>query len=57
MEKKKVNVPQKGAARKWAKRLKELGSQQPPEDLINKINKDEQKKVALPVKKSGDLDI
>lgn len=46
MEKKKVNLPQKGAGRKWASRLKELGKQAPPKDLVEKINRNEHKKVA-----------
>lgn len=41
MEKKKINIPQKGAGRKWAARLKELGKQPPPKDLMDKINEDE----------------
>lgn len=38
MEKKKVNLPKKGAGRRLAKRLEELGKQLPPEDLMKKIN-------------------
>jgi len=34
----KKNLPQKGAARKWAARLKELGKQAPPKNLVDKIN-------------------
>jgi hypothetical protein len=57
MDKKKVNVPQKGAARKWAKKLEDLGKQSPPEDLMRKINSDEKKKVAVPPKPSKDMDL
>ena len=38
MEKKKINIPQKGAGRKWAKYLEELGKRAPPEELMKKIN-------------------
>jgi hypothetical protein len=41
MGKKKVNLPKKDAGRKLAARLKELGKQQPPKDLVDKINGDE----------------
>jgi hypothetical protein len=37
MENKKVNLPKKGAARKWSARLKTLGKQLPPKDLIKKL--------------------
>jgi hypothetical protein len=53
---KKVNVPQPGAGRKWAARLKELGKQKPPKDLMEKINSEDKKKVALPTAKK-DLDL
>jgi len=48
MEKKKVNLPKKGAGRKLAARLKDLRKQQPPKDIVNKINDggEEQKKIA-----------
>lgn len=46
---KKINVPKKGAGRKWAKRLKELGEQRPPKDLMDILNQPEEiKKVARP---------
>ena len=57
MDKKKINIPQKGAGRKWATRLKELGKQSPPKDLIDKINEDEKKKVAVSVDPKQDLDL
>lgn len=34
---KKLNLPKKGAGRKLAARLKELGKQNPPKDLVTKI--------------------
>lgn len=47
-EKKKVNIPKKGAGRRLADKLEELGRQKPPQDLVNKINrKEEDKKVAI----------
>jgi len=54
---KKVNVPKKGAGRKWANRLEELGQQKPPTDLVEKINKDDRKKVATPRQAPKDLDV
>ena len=41
---KKLNIPQKGAGRKWAARLKELGKQPPPQKLIDAINKKKENK-------------
>jgi len=38
MEKKKTNLPKKGSGRKLAAKLKDLGKQQPPIDVVNKIN-------------------
>jgi hypothetical protein len=57
MEQKKVNLPKKNAGRKWAKRLEELGKQSPPEELMKKINKEDNKKVASSKKTPQDLDI
>ena len=54
---KKVNIPKKGAGRKWANRLEELGRQQPPKGLMDKINKDDKKKVASPRQTPKDLDV
>lgn len=45
---KKVRVPKKGAGRRLAQKLKELGQQKPPQTLIDKINGDDKKKVAAP---------
>ncbi|MBL7542648.1 MAG: hypothetical protein JNL11_02480 [Bdellovibrionaceae bacterium] len=56
IEQKKVNLPKKGAGRKWAKHLEELGKQSPPEDLMKKINKVEDKKIASSNDKPQDLD-
>ena len=57
MEQKKINYPKKGAARKWSKRLEELGNQPPPEELMKKINRQDEKKIASPENKSTDLDV
>lgn len=35
----KKNIPQKGAAAKLATKLKKLGQQKPPKDLVAKLNK------------------
>ncbi|MCO5114322.1 MAG: hypothetical protein M9899_09105 [Bdellovibrionaceae bacterium] len=43
-----ARVPKKGAGRRLAQKLKELGQQKPPQTLIDKINGDEKKKVAAP---------
>ena len=45
MEKKK-NVPQKGASKSLADKLKKLGQQRPPQTLIDKINGDDKMEVA-----------
>lgn len=53
----KARVPKKGAGRRLAEKLKELGRQPPPEELVNKINGEDKKKVASPVRPvSKDLD-
>ena len=61
MENKKINLPKKDAGRKLAARLKELGKQPPPEDLVRKINngrKIEPKKIAAaPVRPERDFDL
>lgn len=54
---KKVNTPKKGAARKWAERLKILREQPPSEELMNILNRSKKpKKVAQP-RLHEDLDI
>ena len=57
MEQKKVNFPKKGAARKWSKRLEELGNQPPPEDLIKKLTRQEEKIVASPKYKIDEREV
>ncbi len=55
---KKVNVPKKGAAKKWAQKLREIGQQPPSKELMEILNKVEKpKKVALPRSKNKDLDV
>jgi len=55
---KKVNIPKKGAARKWSQRLKEIGEQRPSDELLEILNRKEKpKKVAKPIKPLKDLDI
>lgn len=55
--KKKVNIPKKGAAKKWAERLKNLREQPPSEELLNILNQTERsKKIAQPIS-NEDLDI
>ncbi len=34
----KMKGPIKGAGRKWAARIKEIGQQKPPQDLIDRLN-------------------
>ncbi len=43
METKKVNVPKKDAGRKLAQKLKELGKQKPPKELVDAINRRDRK--------------
>lgn len=38
---KKVNKPKKGAAKKLAKRLKELSQRTPPKGLVEHLNRDD----------------
>ena len=55
---KKINIPKKGASRKWAQKFKELGQQPPPKDLMEIFNRVEKpKKVAVPRTKTEDMDI
>jgi hypothetical protein len=54
---KKVNIPKKGAAKKWSERLKQIGEQPPSKDLMDILNQTEdQKKTAPPSSPSKDLD-
>jgi len=57
METKKVNLPKKDAGRRLADRLEKLGQQKPPKSLVDKINQDDQKKVATPKSTATDLEI
>lgn len=59
MKEKKPNLPQLGAGRKWAARLKALGQRPPPKSLIDKINgiKNDTTTAAESKKSSTDLDI
>jgi hypothetical protein len=57
MEKKK-NGPQKGAAKKWSQRLKELGEQSPPKDLLEILNQTEKsKKISAAPNSDIELDV
>ncbi len=55
---KKKNIPQKGAAKKWSERLKELGNQPPPKDIVDRLSGDkkEEKKIAQPGNPSRDVE-
>ena len=55
---KKVNKPQKGAARKWAEKWEKLREQQPQDELLDKLNKRKQpKRVAQPRNDSSDMEL
>jgi hypothetical protein len=41
---KKINIPQKGAAKKWAEKLKEFRKDFPSKEFMEKFNKPEPKK-------------
>ena len=59
MERKKKNIPKKGAAKKWSDRLKEVGNYPPPTEIVeglNSITKDE-KKIASPNGPSYDVEL
>ncbi len=57
MEQKK-QVPQKGAAKKWSERLKQLREQPPSEELMNILNRNEKpRKITRPKTSAEDLDI
>ncbi len=55
----KVNIPKKGAGRRLAEKLKKLGQQDPPANLVKKINEKEEKNknVATPAQPPSDLEI
>lgn len=40
---KKINIPQKGAAKKWSEKLREMGTQPPPKDLVEYLSQTERK--------------
>lgn len=53
-----IRKPKKGAGRKWASRLEELGKRKPPEDLVKKINDpNHKKKVAKPIDKQQGIEL
>lgn len=56
--KEKKNLPKKGASRKHAEKLQEIGNRRPPQAIIDQINRDleEKKKVALPPRREIDLE-
>lgn len=57
MEKKK-NGPKKGAAKKWSERLKQIGEQPPPKELMEILNQTEKpKKTAKSRTPQSDLDV
>lgn len=49
--------PQKGAGRRLAARLKELGQRKPPQRLIDAINRIAAKQAAMATKAEKDLDV
>lgn len=50
--------PKRGAAKRWAKRLKQIREQSPPAELVRILNEAEKiKNSALSVAPSEDLDI
>lgn len=55
--KEKKNLPQKGAGRKWSEKLKERGDRHLPQEIADRLNKDDYKKIATPRRKTNDLDI
>lgn len=50
MEKKK-HGPKKGAVRKWSEKLKQLGEQPPPKDLMEILNQSEKPKKSASLKR------
>jgi len=41
---KKINIPQKGAAKKWAERLREMSKNAASDEFIEKLNNPQPKK-------------
>jgi hypothetical protein len=57
MEKKKSG-PKKGAAKKWSERLKQIGEQTPPKEIMEILNQTEKsKKTAKTRTQESDLDV
>lgn len=54
---KKKNLPKKGASRKLAEKLKDQGNRRPPQLIIDQLNREENKKVAIPLRKPVDLEM
>lgn len=55
---KKINIPQKGAAKKWAEFLKKLGQTPPPKELMDQLNNPKpKKKIAASPKRPKDVDV
>lgn len=55
---KKKRGPKADAVKKWSERLKKIGNQTPPEELVKIINgSDAPKKIAKPRGSGQDLDI
>ena len=53
---KKINIPKKGAAKKWAEILKKLGETPPPQELLDQLkNPKPKKKIAATTKKETPL--
>ncbi len=54
----KKHGPKKGAAKKWSERLKQIGEQPPPEDLMKILNQTEKpKKTAKPAIPNKDMEV
>lgn len=52
-----IRGPKKGASRKWAQRLQELGRQAPPSELLEKINKKDKERIAAVEVPKSDVDL
>ena len=51
-------IPKQGAGKKWSQRLKDLGKQAPPKDLVEKIKrKNEDEQAARHPRSERDADI
>ena len=57
MEQKK-NGPKKNAARRWSERLKQIGEQKPPKEIMDILNiKEDSKKITLDQAPLKEMDI